>query len=84
MKNIVVYYCCIFIPFVLLLLALKFGFISNTWLVILLLLYVVYRQYTDAWRLMAMGVIDKVTLSVVANPFLQTQYFKQLYLGRTK
>jgi hypothetical protein len=84
MKNLLVYYCCILIPFALLLLALKYGFISNTWVAILLLLYVVYRQLTDTWRLQAMGVIEKITVKLIANPLLQTKYFKELYLGITK
>jgi len=79
MRNLLVYYFIILAPFVLLLMAARFNLISNGWFVALLFLYFLYRQFTDAWRLMSIGVIKKITWKIVANPFLQMKHFKKLY-----
>jgi len=79
MRNLLVYYFFILTPFVLLLMAARFNLISSGWFVALLFLYFLYRQFTDAWRLMSVGVIEKITWKIVANPFLQVKYFKKLY-----
>jgi hypothetical protein len=79
MRNIVVYYFIILVPFFLLLFAAKWGLISSNLFLVLLLFYVLYRQFTDVLRLLATGVIEKVTWKMIANPFLQIQYFKELY-----
>lgn len=79
MRNTVVYYFIILVPLLLLILTLKAGLISSSVFVVLLLLYVLYRQFTDVWRLQAKGIIEKATWKIIANPFLQVQYFKELY-----
>lgn len=79
MRNLLTYYFIILIPLVLLFIAARLNLISSNWFVALLFLYFLFRQFTDAWRLVAVGVIDKVTWKIVANPFLQAQYFKELY-----
>lgn len=82
MRNLLMYYCLILIPFALLLFALKFNLITSDWFVALLFCYLLYRQFIDAWRLWSAGVIKKITWKIIANPFLQAQHFNQLYWGR--
>ena len=82
MRNLFVYYFIILAPFALLILALKFNLITNGWFVVLFLLYLPFRQFTDASRLKALGVIPKITWKVILNPFLQMDYFKELYWFR--
>ena len=84
MKDLLTYYICIFLPIVLLVILIKTNLISNNWFAILLLLYFLYRQCTDAWRLKALGVIDKLTFKTLVNPFLQMDYFNELYLGKMR
>jgi hypothetical protein len=60
-------------------LAIKFNLITSGWFAALLFLYLLFRQFTDAWRLKAIGVIQKVNWKVIINPFLQTKYFRELY-----
>lgn len=79
MRNIVVYYFIILVPFFLLLFAAKWGLVSSGVFLILLFFYFLYRQFTDVLRLLATGVIEKVTWKMIVNPFLQIQYFKELY-----
>ena len=73
------YYMAIVAPIGFLVTAQKEQWISNEWLVALLFAYVLYRQFTDATRLVALGVIEKMTWKVIINPFLQTKYFRELY-----
>jgi hypothetical protein len=79
MRNVLLYYLVILIPFMLLSIAARFDWISSNEFVSLFALYLLVRQVTDAWRLVAVGAIDKVTWKVVANPLLQIHYFKALY-----
>jgi hypothetical protein len=79
MRNVLAYYFIILFPFTWLIIAARLDLINSNWFAALLLLYFLFRQFTDAWRLVAIGVIDKVTWKTVANPFLQAQYFKELY-----
>lgn len=79
MKNLFVYYVAIVLPVVLLAYALKNHWVSNEWFVVLLFSYFFYRQCTDAARLVALGVIDKLSWSVLCNPFLQMKHFRKLY-----
>lgn len=81
MLNSKVYYFFIFVPFILLFAIAKKGLISNNEFVGLLLAYVIYRQFTDVWRLTAKGVIKKLTWKTFINPLLQMKYFKELYLS---
>ena len=79
MRDIRVYYFLIFVPFILLIALTRKGVISSSEFVILLFLYILYRQFTDAWRLAANGVIKKLSWKILANPMLQCKYFKELY-----
>lgn len=82
MRNLGVYYLIILVPFALLIMAARLHWISSTGFVALFFLYILLRQFTDAWRLVALGVIDKITWRIIANPLLQTRYFKELYWFR--
>ena len=80
MRNTCVYYFLIIVPLLTVFIMAKKGWISNSEFVILLLLYVLYRQFTDAYRLKARGIIKEVNWKVIINPTLQMKYFKELYL----
>ena len=82
MRNIVVYYFFILVPFALLIVAAKSGLINSSNFVALLFGYLLYRQFTDVSRLKAIGTLEKPTWKTIANPFLQIQYFKELYWPR--
>jgi hypothetical protein len=83
-KDLLTYYLCIFLPIALLIISIKTNLISDSWFTILFLFYLLYRQFTDAWRLQALGEIDKVTLKILSNPLLQLKYFNKLYFGKSK
>ena len=77
MKNLGLFYWLITMPFILIL-AYAYVFKSN--FVIFLLLYIVYRQIIDTWRLVAIGAISKRQIWKAFIPFyIQTAYFKELY-----
>ena len=80
MRNTWVYYFFIIVPLLTVFIIAKKGWISNSEFVVLLFLYVIYRQFTDAWRLKARGIIKEVNWKVIINPTLQVKYFKELYL----
>ena len=80
MRNTWVYYFLIIVPLLTVFIMAKKDWISNSEFVILLFLYVIYRQFTDAWRLKARGIIKEVNWKVIINPTLQRKYFKELYL----
>jgi hypothetical protein len=82
MRNLWLYYLIILVPFILLVIAARFNLIGSDWFVALLFLYVLYRQFVDAQRLMTIGVIRKISWKIILNPFLQTKYFKELYWVR--
>ncbi len=79
MRSLWIYYLAILVPFALLIFAVRLDLVSSDWFVVLLFSYFVFRQFTDAWRLLAIGAIHKVNWNTLANPLLQLKYFKQLY-----
>ena len=81
MRNLLVYYLAILVPFIGIILAGKQGLVSPEWFLFDLFFYVfVYRQATDLWRLRSKGVITKITIADAFNYFLQVKHFRALYL----
>jgi len=80
MKNIFIYYLAILLPWLPLIWWLRTG--QSTLFVIFLLFYSsVYRLFTDGYRLLAKGVIEKKDMWKVIIPFGRAKYFKALYFS---
>jgi hypothetical protein len=80
MKNIFIYYLAILLPWIPLEWFLKNG--ESTQFVVFLFLYIfVYRLFTDAYRLLAKGAIEKKDMWKVIVPFSRAKYFKALYFS---
>jgi predicted acyltransferase len=81
MRNLFIYYIAIVAPLAALIIFAKQGQISNELFVLGFFMYVfVYRKLTDIWRLRSKGILKKITLQDILTPFLQTKYFRALYL----
>lgn len=80
MKNIFIYYLMILLPWLPLEWLLKTG--ESTLFFVFLFLYIfVYRLFTDAYRLLAKGAIEKKDMWKVIIPFGRAKYFKVLYFS---
>ncbi|QJP34821.1 hypothetical protein F0365_10670 [Nonlabens sp. Ci31] len=81
MKNLIVYYCYILVPFGILIWLSKMEWINPTLFVGCLLFYaLVYRTYTDGKRLAAKKVIPETKIWKLVIPGTRIYYFKELYL----
>lgn len=81
MKNLLLYYLLILAPFPFLIVIANRGSHGNsaTLFVGLLAFYVVYRIFTDYYRLLQKGVVDKSEFKYFFIPFYRTKYFRELY-----
>lgn len=81
MRNLLVYYLVILVPFFGIILSAKEGFLSAGWFSFSIFFYLlVYRQAIDLWRLRSKGVITRIRFTDASNYFLQVKYFRALYL----
>ena len=81
MKNILVYYLLIFVPFGLIVWVSRIELINSSVFVLLLFLYAfVYRTYLDGYRLFKKNIIAKKDIWKMIIPGSRLQYFKELYL----
>lgn len=54
------------------------AFYDGTWFLILMVLYIIYRQLVDANKLYKKGIINR---NEMWFPLLSVRYFKDLYLS---
>lgn len=81
MKNIVVYYISVIIPFVTLLFLARTHMINPYWFVYSLGFYaIIYRTYIDGKRLADKGIIEKKDIWKMIVPGKRIRFFKDLYL----
>jgi len=81
MKNLVIYYIAIIIPFAVIIYAGRVHAVNSLWFVFSLLIYVfVYRTLTDYFRLRSKNVIDRKHFWKILVPGARIKYFKELYL----
>ncbi len=84
MKNILIYYLAIIVPFALLVFFVKTDQISSGWFCLFLFSYAFpYRAITDLSRLASKGVILKPFWKILI-PGIRIRYFKELYLPSRK
>ncbi len=85
MKNIFIYYIAIVVPFVAIILWMKYAS-SPFWPIVALFLYGPYRALTDGYRLYQKGLIDKkdIRKMFIPIPFntMLIEHFRELYLKR--
>ncbi len=80
MRNLLVYYLQILVPFALLIIGIKTGFINMGQFLILMTIYTLpYRFTTDYLRLRSKNVIDKNKFWIILIPGSRIKYFKDLY-----
>jgi hypothetical protein len=80
MKNLLLYYFQILLPFPLLIWA---AFTDARMFVVLLLAYYIYRGFVDGQRLYEKGVIEKKDRwKIWVIPFYSSSFFKQLYFEK--
>ena len=80
MKNIIVYYFVILVPFFGLLFAMKRELLSEEWLAALLVFYAfIYRTLTDYYRLKSKNAITNKQFFSLLIPGRRIRYFKELY-----
>ena len=80
MKNIIVYYFVILVPFFGLLFAMKRELLSEEWLAALLVFYAfIYRTLTDYYRLKSKNAITSKQFFSLLIPGSRIKYFKELY-----
>lgn len=82
MKNIYIYYLAILLPLLLILFLVMYGELSSWQFVGILVLYSIYRDWTDGLRLLQKGVISKWDIPKLLIPFYRFRHFKALYLSR--
>ena len=81
MKNLLVYYLLIFVPFGLIVWVSRIELINSSVFVLLLFLYAfVYRTYLDGYKLAKKNIIPKKDIWKMIIPGSRLQYFKELYL----
>lgn len=77
MKNLFIYYFLILFPIPILYGVAKW---ENTEVFIaLLVFYLIYRTFTDYYRLLKKGCIKKKDYFMFLNPFWRSKFFKELY-----
>jgi hypothetical protein len=80
MKNIIVYYFVILVPFFGLLIAMKRELLSEEWCIALLVFYAfIYRTLTDYYRLKSKNAITSKQFFSLLIPGSRIKYFKELY-----
>lgn len=77
MKNLVIYYLQIIIPLPLLYLSSKEE--DSAMFFSLFIFYLVYRIFTDYFRLLKKGVVMKSNFFMFFMPIWHIKYFKELY-----
>ncbi len=81
LKNIWIYYLVISIPLLLLILGAKSGNLNSLHFVVGLFVYMIFRIFTDFYRLYYKNVILKKDFFKSIIPFyFHFKYFKDLYL----
>jgi len=81
MKNLLVYYLLIFVPFGLIVWVSRIELINSSVFVLLLFLYAfVYRTYLDGYKLAKKNIIPKKDIWKMIIPGSRIPYFKELYL----
>jgi hypothetical protein len=81
MKNILVYYLLIFVPFGLIIWLRNIESINSLYFFVLLFFYfLVYRTFLDGYRLYMKNIILKKDIWKMIIPGSRFQYFKELYL----
>ena len=80
MKNLLIFYSVILSPFSLLVWLAING--KSEYFALGLLLYVVYRNFTDGYRLYLLGLIPKTDIFKFKIFLLRHKYFSLLYFGR--
>lgn len=76
MKNIFLYYFSILLPFPIM----YYASLENSMMfVVLLLVYYIFRGFTDANRLIQKGCIPSNDFYKLFIPFYRSRYFKELY-----
>jgi hypothetical protein len=77
MKNILIYYFQILLPFPLIYWS---AVTDRTYLFIgLLIFYTIYRMFTDYFRLLNKNLISKKDFLKILIPFWRSKFFKELY-----
>ena len=80
MKNILVYYLAILVPFISLFILLFTHSINSLAFTILILSWaLIYRPVVDATRLIQKGMIPKSDFWKLFIPFYRRRWFKELY-----
>jgi hypothetical protein len=81
MKNIVVYYFAVLVPFAVIFLLAKTNTINSNWFVYTFGFYLfVYRTYTDGKRLADKGLIKHSDIWKMIIPGQRLRFFRDLYL----
>ena len=82
MKNLLVYYLVILVPFFCLLYVMKNELIDEDWCIALLVFYAfIYRTLTDYFRLKSKNVITSKQFFSLLIPGSRIKYFKELYFA---
>ncbi|GAA4766311.1 hypothetical protein GCM10023230_15090 [Flavobacterium hankyongi] len=80
MKNLLIFYTIILLPLpVLAWLAIND---LSLYFVIGAILYIIYRNFTDGYRLYLLGLISKNDILKFKPIFLRAKYFPKLYFGK--
>ncbi len=80
MKNLIIYYCFIFIPLFIIIGLVKSNNIDDNNLLILFFSYFLfYRTLTDFYRLRSKNVVGKNDFWKLLIPGFRLKYFKDLY-----
>lgn len=80
MKNLLLYYAAIFIPFFLIIYLSKVKLLDTDSFLVLLIVYAfIYRSITDYIRLKSKNIIDKKQFWTLFIPGTRIKYFRELY-----
>ncbi len=79
MRNLLIFYIAILLPLPLLVWFVMSG--ENNYFVIGAIMYIIYRCFTDGYRLYSLGLISKADIFKFKVIFLRFKYFSKLYFG---
>lgn len=79
MKNLLMFYTIILLPLPLLVWYAMNG--ESLCFVVGAILYIIYRDFTDGYRLYYLGLISKADIFKFKVIFLRFKYFSKLYFG---
>ncbi len=80
MKNLIIYYCFVFIPIIILVGLVKTNNMESNRFVILFFSYALfYRTITDYYRLLSKNVIKKNDFWKLFIPGFRIKYLRELY-----